>query len=179
MNSFETEYLPSGTTEISWLSNSRVAAAHTDGVSVWGRNGFVSIVSSDAPVRSLCRDGGDGFYFLEGVQSRDTYITTLKHYNYGSGVATLNTGDIGKVSQLVRDESYNVLAAITGSKILLYSMRNDALIGEYDSSMLEGLPVNIAVTSVSGDDGKTNSGCDISGAGMIMLLAGIMILRRH
>ena len=44
------------------------------------------------------------------------------------------------------------------------------LIDEYDRASLGGQPVNITMSCVNGDDGRTSSGCDI---------AGVMILRRR
>ena len=177
IESFGTEYLPSGTSEISWLSNSRVAAAHTGGVSVWGTHGFVPLVSTDAPVKSLCQDSGNGFYFAEQVQSGDTYTTALKHYSSGE-VITLSTGDTGSSCRLLRDDENNILAAITGSRILVYNMKNDTLIGEYGRALLGGLPVDIAISHVKGEESSSNNGCDVAGAGVIMILAGALIFRK-
>ena len=176
VENFTKEYLPSGTTSISWLSRSRIAAAHTDGVSIWGSSGFISIVSTDAPVKALCQDSENGFYFLERAQSGDTYMTTLKHYSSGE-ITILSTGDTGLSCQLIRDETYNVLGAVTGSRILLYNMKDDLLIGEYDASSLGGLPVYITAGNVKGDDSSSSSGCDVSGMGMIVLMSVLIILK--
>ena len=164
---------------IAWLSSSRVVAGTPEGVSLWRTRGFVHMVSSDAPVTAVCQDNGDGFYFMEQTSSSDVYTTTLRHYFDGTGtVSTLYTETTGQACQLLYDDNNKILAAILGSKILVYSMANDALIGEYSSDLLGGLPVNIALTQVSGDDGKQSSGCNFAGAGVIMLLACVFMKRR-
>mgnify|MGYP006873133440 CR=1 FL=1 len=114
------------------------------------------------------------------MQSGDTYTTTLKHYASDTkAVTTLRTETGTGTCQLVRDSDNSILTAITGDKILMYSMKDDSLLGEYGSSELGGVPTNIAISSVSGDDGKTSSGCDVSGGGILLLLIGAMIFRKR
>ena len=170
---------PSGATDIAWLNNSVPAVAHDTGVSVWRSSKFVQMVSSDYPVKAVCLDTGSGFYFAEQSESGDTYTTTLKHYASGSDTTTLRTETGGSACKLIYDSDNGLLAALIGSKILIYSMHDDTLIDEYDSESLEGQPINIIMSYVKGDDGKSSSGCDISGAGMIILLAGALIFRKR
>ena len=165
---------------ISWLSNSRIAAGTPEGVSSWRTIGFVNVLSSDAPVTALCQDNGDGYYFTEQTVSGDTSTTTLRHYNPNSDTtSTLYTDSTGKACQLIYDDNNKLLAAIVGGKLLVYRMSDNALIGEYSSDLLGGLPVNVVLSYVSGDDGKTSSGCNVVGAGgVIMLLACVFLKRR-
>ena len=165
---------------ISWLSNSRIAAGTPEGVSSWRTIGFVNVLSSDAPVTALCQDNGDGYYFTEQTVSEDTCTTTLRHYNPNSDTtSTLYTDSTGKACQLIYDDNNKLLAAIVGGKLLVYRMSDNALIGEYSSDLLGGLPVNVVLSYVSGDDGKTSSGCNVVGAGgVIMLLACVFLKRR-
>ena len=165
---------------IAWLSNSRIVAGTPDGVSLWRTVGFVNVLSSDAPVTALCQDDEDGFYFTEQTSSGNEYTTTLRHYNANSmTTSTLYTETTGKACQLLYDEEEKILAAIVGTKILVYRMSKDSLIGEYSSDLLGGLPVNIALSSVSGDDGKTSSGCNVAGAGGVIMLLGCLFLKRR
>ena len=172
---------PSGAEMIVWLKGSVLALAHDDGVSYLNSSvGFYSVVSSDAPVKALCRDSGSGFYFAEQVQSGDSYTTTLRHYSSETKTSTTlhaETGD--SVSRLLYDDDGGVLAALLGNKVFLYNLRGDALIAEYDNSLLGGKPVQIALSYSSGDDGKNSSGCDMSGGGILLLLIGAMIFRRR
>ena len=165
---------------IAWLSSSRIVAGTPEGVSLWRARGFVNAVSSDAPVTAICQDNGDGFYFTEQTSSGDVYTTKLRHYLYDSKTtSTLYTDTTGKTCQLLYDDTNKILAAIIGSKILVYRMADDVLIGEYGSGLLGGLPVKAALSYVSGDDGKTSSGCNVAGAGgIIMLLACVFLKRR-
>ena len=179
VSSFVNVTVSSDASCIAWLSNSRIVAGTPEGVSLWRSRGFVNVLSSDAPVTAVCQDNGDGFYFTEQTSSGDTYTTTLRHYMDDTNtISTLYTDYSGKACQLIREENNKLLAAIVGSHILVYSMSDDSLIGEYSSDILGGLPVNVALSSVSGDDGKTNSGCNAGAGGVIMLLACVFLRRR-
>ena len=157
-----------------WLSNGRIAAAHSNGVDVLESGHFRRLMSFDVPVKTFCMDSGNGFYFE--AQSGD--VCGLYHYDHESAdVTPLRENMTGTRLQTLRDESNNVLAAIIGGKILFYDMLNDTLAGEYDSSALNGEPVSLAVPSASGDDGKRSSGCNLSGAGIILLSACVYCLK--
>ena len=180
-DSFEKVHLAEDTAAISWLSSSRIAIGYGEGVSVRGNSRFFSqIVSSDAPVKAVCQDSGSGFYFIEQSEAGDTCTTTLKHYESLTDISTLYTNNNGRTCQLVRDSDNGIFAAIAGDKILVYEMNRDILLGEYDSSQLGSLPVQIAASTVKGDDGSTNSGCSAAGTGMLLILAaGCMFLKRY
>ena len=180
VSTFEKKPLAYETEAISWLSGSRVAAGHEYGVDVWfDSRGFLPALSTDAPVKAVCEDGGTGFYFIEQYESDDVYTTTLKHYSSGK-VSTLFTNTIGQTCQLVRDKDNWIIGVIAGDTILVYRMDDDVLLGEYDSILLGGLPLQIAVSNVSGDKGKNNSGCSLSGMGMMLFLAGVCVIhKRH
>ena len=163
-----------------WLNGTRLALAHSGGVSIWSNNRWNLTAASDAPVKALCRDGGDGFYFAEQEESNGTYTTRLRHYSSNTKtISTLYTDDDAEVCCLVRDEDNNLLGAVIGDNILVYNMDIDNLLAEYDSESLGGEPVMLAMSYVKGDDGKTKSGCDIAGAGIIMILAGALIFRKN
>ena len=179
--SFINRPLAYGAETISWLSGSRVAAGHVQGVDVWQDDrGFRPVLSTDIPVKAVCQDSGNGFYFIEQDESEGVYTTTLNHYSYGEGmISMLYTTTEGRTCRLLRDRSSGIVSAIVGDKILLYKMNRDTLIGEYDSSELGGVPVQIALTSVPGDNGSNSSGCSLSGIGMMMIfLAGVIVSRK-
>ena len=181
VSSFERRYLAEEAAAISWLNGARVAAAHEYGVDVWYDNrGFVHLLSSDFPVKAVCQDSGSGLYFIEQYESEGTYTTTLNHYTTAGGVKELFTNTEGQICRLVRDGDNGILAAIVGDELLVYMMENDAVLGEYDSSELGGLPDQITVSAVSGEKSKSNSGCSITGAGMmVLLLAGVSAVRKR
>lgn len=179
VSSFKRYVISSDASDLALLANSRIGVARNDGVDVISNNTIRSIVSSDAPVRALCRDNGAGFYYVEQSVSGDVYTNTLKQYSSREEIIILASGYVGEVSKLLFDENNSMLMAILGDSILIYDMRYNSLLAEYDSTQLGGRPVNIALSYVNGDDGKTSSGCN-SGMGMIMFLAcaGVILKRR-
>ena len=179
---FERTALYSDAAAISWLSNARIAAGHTDGIDVRGRNSrvFGRMLSTDVPVKALCEDAGDGVYFIEQSEIDDVYTTSLKHYISDTEITELFTNTEGQAYTLLRDKDSGIVSAIVGDVILVYMMDGDILLGKYDSSELGGIPVQIASSTVSGDDGKSSSGCSVSGMGMLLILAaGCMFLKRY
>lgn len=178
-DSFQRRPLEYETAAISWLSNSRVAAGHEYGVDIWSNSrGFLHVLSTDAPVKALCEDGGNGFYFIEQSESEGRYTTILKHYISGEEITTLFTTTEGQTYRLIRDGDNGLIAAIVGGELLVYWMHDDVLLGEYDSYDLGGKPVQITASNVSGDDGKKSNNCSVSGIGMILIFAvGFMFLK--
>ena len=173
----ETDYAASF---MGWLSNGRIVTAHPNGVDILDGGQFKRLLSSDEPVKTLCQDYGHGFYFTTQELSGDVYTCDLYHYdNESQDITPLQENKTGSQLQTIRDESNNVLAAVIGRKILLYDMLNDNLVGEYDSSILNGEPVSLSITTASGDDGKTSSGCEVSGMGIILLSVSLFLFKRH
>ena len=173
----ETDYAAS---YMGWLSNGRIVTAHPNGIDVLNGGQFKRLLSSDKPVKTLCQDSGHGFYFTTQELSGDVYTCDLYHYDDESGdITSLLENRTGSQLQTLRDDGNNILAAIIGGKIFLYDMLNDNLAGEYDSSILNGEPVSLSITTASGDDGKTSSGCEISGMGIILLAVSLFLFKRH
>ena len=179
VSSFKRYVISSDASDLALLANTRIGVARDDGVDVISNNAIRSIVSSDAPVKAICRDTGAGFYYIEQSVSGDVYTNTLKQYSSQEEIITLASGYVGERCKLLFDENNSMLMAILGDSILIYDMRYNDLLAEYDSTQLGGRPVNIALSYVNGDDGKTSSGCN-SGMGMIMFLAcACVILKRR
>ena len=178
--SFSRTTLSSDATALAWLSSSRIAIAHSKGVDVLYR-GVSRILSTDNPVKAVCQDKDSGFYFVEqSTSSNDITTSMLRHYAINSDIITTNTlytSESANVS-IIRDENHGVLAAIMGDRILIYNMEDDLLTGEYSGAVLGGLPLGIATTTTSGDDGKSSSGCNFAGAGALMLAACAFLKRR-
>jgi len=181
VSTFERRPLWCETEAISWLSGSRFAAGHEYGVDVWYNDrGFLPILSTDFPVKAVCEDGDNGFYFIEQSESEGEYITTLKHYRNANDVKELFTNLEGRTCRLVRDGDNWIVAAIVGDELVVYNMTGDVLIGEYDSVALGGLPEQITVSAVNKEKSKNNSGCSISGIGALMILfAGVSAIRKR
>ena len=130
-------------------------------------------------MKAVCQDDGSGFYFIEQYEDEAICTTTLKHYNSEEAV-TLFTNTEGHGCRLLRDGDNGIIAAIVGDEILVYSMEKDILLGEYGRAELGGIPEQIALSTVKGDDGKSSSGCSVAGMGMLLILAaGCMFLKRY
>lgn len=162
-----------GASSMAVLGNGSIAVAHSGGVEVLSRGEFYQAVSTDAPVKSICRDNSTGFYFITQTESGDTYSSSLYHYRSSlSEPDMLRTGEEGSVCQLLNDEDGGIIAAITGSKILLYEAQTGNLIAEHDSTALEGMPLSLAVTYAPDDyDDYSDNSCNITGLGMILMMA--------
>ena len=181
VSSFRNWPLSHDTEGIAWLEGTRVAAWHDYGIDMRvNTGGFVRMLSTDVPVRAVCRDSGNGYYFIEQSESEGIYTTELKHYSSGK-VSTLYTNTEGQMCRLVRDGDNGIIGAIAGDVILVCRMEDDILIGEYDGEMLGSFPVQLAVSHVTGSSKKDNSGCSLtlSGMGMMIFLAGVCALRKR
>ncbi|MBQ3403120.1 MAG: hypothetical protein IJG65_07095 [Synergistaceae bacterium] len=175
---FSVTSLPHRSSSMSWLSRSRIALPHSEGIDILYSD-TISTLSSDRPVVSVCADRDSGFYFITQTASGDA---TLSHYSYSTQQTTdLFTNEAGGNVQLLQETNYNVLGVIIGGKIRLYNMTDDSLVGEYSSSVLGGTPLNMAMTTATGEDSSnSSSGCDASGVGLCIagLLAFMMTRKK-
>ena len=164
-------------TSLSAMASNRFAIGAEAGVSVANINTIGAIVSTDYPVTATCRDKDSGLYYIEQSESGDVY---LWHSSYkGDSVTLVDSLQGTSDCQLVRDSSYNILAAMTGDSIYLYDMSDDELIISFSASDLGGRPLNIAVSNAEHDDGKSsNSNCSVSCMGGIMISVLGFALRR-
>lgn len=179
VSSFKSFEIANNASALALLANGRIGVARDDGVDVITNTAIRSVLSSDAPVRAICRGTGSGFYYVEQSVSGDVYTNTLKQYSSQEAIMTLASGYVGEKCKLLFDENNLMLMAILGDSILIYDMRYNTLLAEYDSTQLGGRPVNIALSYVNGDDGSTSSGCEVVGSGMIMLLAGACVILKR
>lgn len=156
---------------MAWLSSSRLAVGESDGVEVFGRYKTTKLVSTDHPVKALCRDNSSGFYYITQEETDGKYVNTLSHYSGGS-VSTVGEIMTGETCQLVSDTKNKIVAAIIGENIYIYGMTSDDLRISYDSADLSGVPVSVSNNSASGDDYESARGsCNVSFAGIALLLA--------
>ena len=156
---------------MAWLSNSRIAVGMSDGVEVIVSSRITKLVSTDHPVKAVCRDSSNGFYYVTQEESGDEYIHTISHQS-GSTNRTLRVMTAGETCKLVSETKTHTLAAIIGEKIYIYDTATEDLRAEYDSADLGGVPVSISLNSASGDDyDSARSSCNVSFAGIALLLA--------
>ena len=164
----------SGSEEIACLSNGLLVVAHEDGIDGLRSSGFYEIVSTDEPVIAICRDSDRGFYFAE--QSDDGELS-LQHYNRDGEVTELLTEDVSGECSLVYAESDGVMCAVLGGKLLVFSLKDDSLIDEFDSSELGGTIRQVTSGTVKGETTSNSSGCNFSGLGIILL--SLLLVRRR
>ena len=162
------------TSDIAFLSDSRITVAHSGGVSLFKNGTFTPVISTDYPVKKLCRDNDSGFFYITQHQSEENYVSTLSHYSEnGMRFSALTLESANPNVQLLRDDIYETLAVIMDEKIMLYSMESGELIREFNSASLGGVPLNMAAcksTDSSGNESKSKSGCEISFSGIILML---------
>lgn len=173
IDEFRKRQAPEGTSAITCLSNWLLVAAHEKGVDGLGSSGFYEIVSTDSPVKAICRDNERGFYFAE---QSDDGETALKHYNKNGEVSTLVTENVAGECSLLYDETDGVMCAVLGDKLMVYSLKDDTLIDEFSSSELGGTIRHVTSGTVKGEEHDNNSGCNLSGLGIILM--SLLVRRR-
>ena len=167
IDGFKERKAPEGAMAMTCLSNWLLTVAHESGVDGLASSGFYEIVSTDSPVTAICRDNDKGFYFAE---QSDDGITELKHYDKSGEVSTLRTENVSGDCSLVYDESDGVMCAVLGGKLMVYSTKDDSLIGEFGSVLLGGNISYVASGVVKGEEKDNNSGgCNLSGAGILLV----------
>lgn len=167
------------------LSDSRIAVGCSNGVyHVKNSSTTESLVSTDYPVVALHKDTGSGFYYM--IQSEDKVnnvkINSLIHYT-NSAVTPLS-GDVinisGDKAVIVKDSNYDVLGVIIGEKIAIVRMSSGEILKTFTSADLGGsLPISITASSTTGNSADTSGGCMVSGAGVALMAALLLVLKRN
>ena len=171
---------PQEAVSMTWLSDTRIAAAVSSGVGLLDGYGFYLVVSTDNPAKSVCSDHGSGFYFTTQTEEDGAYTSTLHHYSVENEAASEIRSEPGKGCQVINIGG-GMVVAVLGEKILICNSSEETVIREFDSNALDGVPVYITTRETSGEKYDSSSGsCNLSGAGIIMLLtfAGIALKSR-
>ena len=164
------------------LGNSKIVVGSEKVVAKLDNRTFVPLVSPDEEVIAVGRDhntGNDGFYYITQSVSDGNYTSSLWHYE--NTIYTMLESEISAESacQLVYDKDKNVMAALMGGKIFVYESKTDTLLGEFDSTDLDGVPSSIAMSTVITTTSKKNSsGCNLTGAGVVLMLIAALKFRR-
>lgn len=168
---------------IAFGSNNRVFLAHSGGVDQLNNSESRLIVSTDTPVKALCRDKDSGFYFI--TQSDDSGIQVLRHYKNESTITEVDNGaSESLICQAVYHDKDNkkFIAAIIDDGIVIYDPDDDSIAGEFTSSDLGGIPTFITgITQQSTSVAKSSNshGCNITGAGILLTLSAYILIRRR
>ena len=136
---------------IQFISNSRMLVGHEEGIDIL--NGE-RLVSSDAPVISICSDNGDGFYYA--TLSND--LSSVYHYSASTSTATALLSNVSGNHVNVNHTDYDTLTVIAGGEMKIYKMEDDSLLKTYTASELGGTPYNITVAIAGGDSASGGSG---------------------
>ncbi len=157
-------------TSMTWI-NRRLAFTRSKGIDVLSGSTFTTVVSTDAPVKSLQSDTGYGILYATQSQSDDVYVDTLLHYTDDtSDFSTVTVNTSSSNLQLLRHDK--VLAAILGDEIRFYNAEDGTLLNTFTSSQLGGSPVSmtIAYTGGTSKSDSSSSGCEVGSVRTIALI---------
>lgn len=164
------------------LGNNKIVIGYEKGVARLDNRTFITLVSTDEEVRAVGRDhntGNDGFYYITQIESNGNYTSSLWHYDSTIYVMLESETSSESACQLVYDKDKNVMAALMGGKIFVYESKTDTLLGEFDSADLDGVPLSITMSTVIKSSSKKNSsGCNLTGAGVVLMLIAALKFRR-
>ena len=157
-----------------------VVIAHETGIDVYtvGSNQvntvFTSNLSGDAT--ALCEDGDRGFYFVgRGAASA---ATLYRRDRQGTVATVRDLGAAAVAPQLAWDKSEKLLVLMMGNGITIFD-KDGALLREFSTTELGGVPVSIAtLRSASSDDDHDSRSCSASGLGAFAALILPLVLLR-
>ena len=141
---------------------------------------FYRLLSSDNPVKAICQDSGNGYFYAEQYQSGDKYVNTIMHSVEDSQFTPATIEAASANIKMLRDNNNtDTFAVMTNEGITLFTYSNNQTSRhEYKSSSLGGTPAGLVAATVSGYDGYSSSnGCNASGMGIIIL--GLAMLMRR
>ncbi|MBQ3447928.1 MAG: hypothetical protein IJG37_09835 [Synergistaceae bacterium] len=138
-------------------------------------------ISTDHPVRSICPDSSNSFFYSTQYRDGDNYVNTVMHSAMGTQFTPVTIISSSPNFRLLRDNTHKETFAAMydeGIRIISYvSGRTSSR--EYSASSLGGTPAGVAAAAVSGySPNSSSSGCDSVQAGMILLAMIPLMLRR-
>lgn len=176
--------LPEGSKCMATLGNLFTAIGHSTGIIALNNRTLQGIVDTAEPVKAVCMDYNTdnfGCYYITQSENNGNYTNSLWHFN-GLTAELLNTQQSSNSHcKLIYDYENGIMAAIMAEKIFIYSSTGDALLATFDSAALGGTPENVAITTVitsTNYSSKSNrSGCNITGAGLVLFILAALKLR--
>lgn len=135
---------------------------------------FVTYLSADATVVSICDDDEDHFYYATRRVSNSSYtfaVTNTLNSSVRTKFARREFLSNYPYIKMLRDSDRDILAIMTGEGIWLFDMESSDLLKSFTASELGGNPLWMVMSSASGYESSSgSSGC----AGQSgLLLAGI------
>ncbi len=175
--------MSAGASAMYTTSNGYPIIGHSEGIDMMNSSSkFYHLFSTDHPVKAICADeNGGGFFYATQQQSGDKYINRLSHFSQKDDSLGVTIESATPEIKLLRDNQHReAFAVVAGGKITVCTYRNGKTnVWSYSASELGGTPVGIVAAAVSGYNGNSSSsGCDSVYAGMILLMAIPLMLRK-
>lgn len=168
---------------IAFKDNNNVLLAHSGGVDIFSNGDFYLVVSTDTPVKALCRDNNSGFYFITQSDDGRQVLQHVKSITESPERLDSGTSESYICKAVYYDnDNKKFLAVIMNDSIAIYDPETDSLIEEFSSSKLGGIPISITGTAqnTSSTKSSSSSGCDITGSGILLILcAGYVLIRKR
>ena len=142
---------------------------------------FYRLLSSDYPVRAMCPDNSNGFFYATQYQNGESYVNTIMHSSQNTQFtpATI-TSSSSNIKMLRDNKRSDTFAVMTDEGITIFTYSNGRTTRhEYAASALGGTPSGISAATVSGYDKDSNSsGCNAMGMGLVALFITILTRRK-
>ena len=175
--------LPEDSNCLAELGNLYIAIGHSTGIKSMYGNLVGDIVTTSEPVKAICRDAAENLtcYYITQSESNGIYTTSLWHYNEVNSNLLATVQSENEKCQLAYDNDYQIMSALMGEKIFIYSSTGDTLLASFDSETLGGIPVNISMSTVitsTKTESSSSSGCNITGAGLVLFILAALKFKK-
>ena len=171
-----------GSTVVLSNSSSYPVIAHSTGIDAMaGNSKFYSLLSSDYPVKAMCRDNSNGFFYATQYQSGESYVNTIMHSLQDTQFTAATITSASSNIKLLRDnKNSDTFAVMTDEAITLFTYSNGRTSRrDYTASTLGGTPSGIAAATVSGYDKDSNSsGCNAFSTMGLAILCITILMRK-
>lgn len=164
-------------------TTNNLLVCHSSGIDRLERNGkFNRVLSTDYPVKAICKDANDGFFYAEQSQDGGKYTNMIYHSQENSLFTTMSIESSSPNIKLLRDNSQNdTFAVMTDEAITIFTFKNGVTATwDFSASSLGGTPGGIVTASVSGYDAnkRGSSGCNSVCTWLVMLAVIPFVMKR-
>lgn len=181
VNYFISSDVSEGASVVLSTSNSIPVIGHSTGIDAMDNSRkFYRLISSDYPVKAMCPDNSNGFFYATQYQDGGSYVNTIMHSAQGTQFTPITATSASSNIKLLRDnKNPETFAVMTDESVIICTYKDwKTSTREYPASALGGTLSGIASATVSGYDGNSSSsGCNVAGMGLVAL--GIMLLTRR
>lgn len=182
VNYFMSSDVSAGSTVVLSNSGNYPVVAHSTGIDAMTSNHeFYNLLSSDYPVKAMCRDNSNGIFYATQYKNGESYVNTIMHSPQNTQFTPATITSASSNIKLLRDnKNSDTFAVMTDEGITLFTYRNGSTTRhDYTASELGGTPSGISAATVSGYDKNSNSsGCNAMGMGLVALGLAMLMIRR-